>query len=279
MGDITTKYPVVFIQSGDNLGFAGGNNVGIRYALMKGDFKYIWILNNDTVVDKEALSRMVNIFESHGNKIGIVGSKLIKYYNPSKIQVLCGTKKLTWRTGNYGKYICPNCEHIDTMEKPFEIEGYVVGASMLINVELIKDIGLFDEAYFMWAEEADFCFRALKNGWKLYCCPSSIVYHKEGGASEEGYNKKFLWLIKKRPSLNRFIITGYLNNRNAIYFVKKHFGYWGLIVFLLTKFLKMQIKIIIAILLFDSNKFYRIIQLIKGIRDGLINRMGKPDKI
>lgn len=275
----TIRYPIVFIQNGDNLGFAGGNNVGIRYALMKGDFRYIWILNNDTVIDRNALSEMVKTFETNSIKIGIVGSKLLRYYNPIKLQALCGTKKITWRTGNYGEYICKDCDDVDTIRESFEIKGYIIGASMLIKMELIKDIGIFDEAYFMWAEEADFCLRALKNGWKLYCCPNSIVYHKEGGASERGNNKKFLWLVKKRPSLQRFIITGYLNARNGIYFTRKHFGYWGLIGFLLTKFLKMQIKVILGILLFDSNKLYRIRKLIKGIIDGLIGRMGKPDEL
>jgi GT2 family glycosyltransferase len=274
---ITTKYPIVLIQSGDNLGFSGGHNLGIKYALAKNDFKYIWILNNDTVVEKEALSEMVKTFKEKDGKIGIVGSKLIRYYNPEKLQALCGTKRINWKTGNYGEYICPDCDSLITDKEPFEIMGYVIGASMLIKKELIKDIGFFDAAYFMWAEEADFCFRALKNGWKLYCCPTSVIYHKEGGSSEEGNIKKFLWFVKRRPSFHRFIITGYLTNRNGIYFVKKHFGYRGLVKFFLGKFLKIQIKSIVAILLLDDNKFARIRILLKGIKDGFLGRMGKPD--
>jgi GT2 family glycosyltransferase len=276
---ITTKYPLAFIQSGDNLGFAGGNNLGIKYALAKNDFEYIWILNNDTVVEKEALSEMVKTFKEKDGKIGMVGSKLIRYYNPEKLQALCGTKRINWKTGNYGEYICPDCNSLITDKEPFEIMGYVIGASMLIKKELIKDIGFFDDAYFMWAEEADFCFRSLKNGWKLYCCPTSVIYHKEGGSSEEGNIKKFLWFVKRRPSFHRFIITGYLTNRNGIYFVKKHFGYLGLFRFFLKRFLKMQIKTIISVLLFDDNKSARIKILLKGIKDGFLGKMGKPDEL
>jgi len=60
---ITTKYPMIFIQTGENLGFAGGNNVGIRYAFSKNDFEYIWFLNNDTVIEKDALFKLVQKFE------------------------------------------------------------------------------------------------------------------------------------------------------------------------------------------------------------------------
>jgi GT2 family glycosyltransferase len=124
--EITTKYPLIFIQSGNNLGFSGGNNLGIKYALAKNDFKYIWILNNDTVVEKEALSEMVKTFKERDDKIGIVGSKLVRYYNPEKLQALCGTKRISWKTGNYGEYICPNYDSLNTEKEPFEIKGYII---------------------------------------------------------------------------------------------------------------------------------------------------------
>ena len=87
------KYPLIFIQSGDNLGFAAGNNVGLRYALSINDFDYIWLLNNDTVVDKDALFQLIQKAEQYKNKgynIGIIGSKLLYYENPKIIQGIAG---------------------------------------------------------------------------------------------------------------------------------------------------------------------------------------------
>jgi len=147
---------------------------------------------------------------------------------------------------------------------------------MLIKKSLIKEIGLLDEAYFMWAEESDLCARALRKEWKLYCAPNSIVYHKEGASTGNGISRQFLWIRRVRPSISRFVITGYLNNRNGLYFVRKFFGYKGLACFFFAKFLKMQIRFVVGILLFDNNKLYRISLLIRGIKDGLTNNMGTP---
>lgn len=80
----TSAYPLIFIQTGENLGFAGGSNVGIRYTLGKDGFEYVWLLNNDTVIDKDALSEMVKLSDSD-EKIGMVGSKLLYYDKPNII--------------------------------------------------------------------------------------------------------------------------------------------------------------------------------------------------
>jgi len=88
----TTKYPLILIQTGSNLGYAGGNNVGIRYA-QKRDFEYIWLLNNDVVIDKDALTELLKLAESD-KKIGIVGSKLLYYYYPNTIQTLGGSDQI-----------------------------------------------------------------------------------------------------------------------------------------------------------------------------------------
>jgi len=220
---------------------------------------------------------MVKIFIIHKKqRIGIVGSKLVRYDKPDTLQVLCGTKPLSCKTGSYGEYLYPNFKIDNTPKDIFEIKGYIVGASMLIKKSLIKEISLLDEAYFMWAEESDFCARALRKGWKLYCAPNSIVYHKEGASTGNGISRQFLWIRRVRPSISRFVITGYLNNRNGLYFVRKFFGYKGLACFFFAKFLKMQIRFVVGILLFDNNKLYRISLLIRGIKDGLMGNMGIP---
>jgi len=274
----TSPYPLIFIQTGENLGFAGGNNVGMKYALAKNDGEYIWLLNNDIVIKKNSLLEMIKVFQMK-KSIGVVGSKILRYYTANILQVLCGTKKLTWKNAGEGKYLYPN-RLINEVKcnDMFEINGYIVGASMLIKKKVLHDIGLFDENYFMWAEEADFCFRALKNNWNLFCACNSVVYHKEGGSTGKDSVKKFFKKKSKRPSYTRFIITGYLDIRNHLYFVRKHFS----IVYMYLYFIILLPKLfrrVIGIVLFDDFKLKRISLLCKGIIDGFLNRMGKPKEL
>ena len=276
---ITTTYPLIFIQTGENLGYAGGNNVGIKYALEKDDCKYIWILNNDTVIEKNSLLEMVKVIDSN-NRIGIVGSKLLRYDIPTTLQTLCGTTKMTWKNAGKGNYLFSNEEDKQDFNKIFELDsGYIVGASILIRKEVFEDIGLLDENYFMWAEDTDFCMRAIRNGWKLYCCGKSKIWHKEGASSGSGKMKKFLWRTSIRPSFSRFIITGYLDIRNHIYFVKKHWGTFHMWIYILGPNLKKVSRKILGILLFDDRKLQRIKLLLKGIIDGIIGKVGKPREL
>ena len=88
-------HPLIFIQSEGNKGYAGGNNVAVRYVMKKGDGKYLWILNNDTVVDKDALSAMVTAIEKEP-VIGMVGSKLLYYDRPHVLQAAGGCRITPW---------------------------------------------------------------------------------------------------------------------------------------------------------------------------------------
>ena len=81
--------PLIFIQAGENAGFAAGNNIGIKYALAKDDFEYVWLLNNDTVIEKNSLSSLVCYASK--NDLGISGSVLIYYDNPKQVQAYGGS--------------------------------------------------------------------------------------------------------------------------------------------------------------------------------------------
>jgi len=86
---------MVLVHTGGNLGFAGGNNVGLRYALAKGEYEYVWLLNNDTVVMPDALKHMVNRM-IEDPKAGMCGSTLLYYYDPEVVQALGGAKYNKW---------------------------------------------------------------------------------------------------------------------------------------------------------------------------------------
>ena len=256
----TTFHPLIFIQTGENLGFAGGNNVGIRYASTKKDFDYIWLLNNDTVIYRDALMEMVKLAESD-ERIGILGSKLLFYDKPDIIQVLGGTNKITWKNTG-GIPICCLKKDKDRFNNNFELKGYICGASLLAKMELIKTINLLDENYFMFTEETDWCFKASKKDWKLFCNGKSKIWHKVGASSKNNVEKFF--------SINYY---DYYGTRNHLYFVRKHFPKYFILacIYLFFKILRQSIRII----LYNNNKLFHMKILYKGFCDGIKEKMGK----
>ncbi len=184
---------IVLIRLRENLGFSGGNNPGIEYGLRCGA-KYVWVLNNDTVVDKDSLKELVaasDIVE----KTGIVFSKI--YSLDGKSVQYDGLSMASYE-GKKGS---------EDQDRAFVTE-YPCGCSMLLKKELLEDIGLFDEEYFLYFEDNDIMVRAKKSGWKAAYTPFSRVYHKGGGSIGE-------WL--KTP------LSVYYASRNALLIYKKNF--------------------------------------------------------
>jgi GT2 family glycosyltransferase len=162
---------LVLRQAGSNLGYSGGNNIGLQYVLEREDFAYAWLLNNDTIVYKDALLKMVDMAESD-EKIGMVGSNLLNYYRPDVLQTAGGFWIIPW-TGNT----------VPITEAGFPYEpDYISGASVLVRKNVLERIGLLDEDYFLYWEDADWGVRARKANYRLLYCPESNVRHKEGGA-------------------------------------------------------------------------------------------------
>jgi GT2 family glycosyltransferase len=125
------KYPFIFIQARSDIGFAGGNNVGSRYALKKGDANFVWLLNNDTTLDFNALKILIekaDEFKSKGEKVGIIGSKLLWYRWPDKINAIGGMFN-KWTTWSYHLGVRePDKGQYDREDVRFD---YVYGASCL----------------------------------------------------------------------------------------------------------------------------------------------------
>ena len=172
--------PLVLIQTGANLGFAGGNNVGLRYCMARDDVDYMWVLNNDTVVEPDALTCMMNRLHNHP-ELGMCGSKLIFYHQPTLVQAWGGA---TFDASRGVVMPLGIFQPVDTVCDQTAIEekmAYVMGASMLVRRDFIKDIGLMCEDYFLYFEEIDWAFRA-HGRYGLAYSADSLVYHKEGGS-------------------------------------------------------------------------------------------------
>jgi GT2 family glycosyltransferase len=174
------NYPnLTLIASENNLGFAGANNLGIKEARHQ-QAGYIWLLNNDTVVDSNALTALVEKME--GDKtIGMCGSSLIYYANRSHFQARAGGMYHQWAGATF--HIGED-EDVSKVVDVAAVEAkldYLVGASILVRSSLIDHIGLLPEHYFLYYEDVDWGLRA-KAVSRLGYAPESKVYHKVGSS-------------------------------------------------------------------------------------------------
>lgn len=171
---------VITLESAENRGFAGGNNLGIKYAMNHGA-DYVWLLNNDTVVHEKALSTLINRAEQD-EETGMCGSTLIYYDQRDTIQALAGGTYNKWLgiTKNIGQNKRADME-FDRVEVERQLE-YIVGASMLVSRKCIEQVGILTEDYFLYYEEVDWAMRA-QGAFKLGYAPESIIYHKEGAST------------------------------------------------------------------------------------------------
>ncbi|MCK5719450.1 MAG: glycosyltransferase family 2 protein [Thiomargarita sp.] len=173
-------FPFIFIQIERNLGFAGGNNVGIQYILNTQQYQYIWVLNNDTVVDSYALIHLYQSAFQHP-QAAIIGSTIIDFQNPDRIQCAGGCQySPLFSTFNYvlaGKSL----NSVMQYNKQINLD-YIYGASMFLRIDVIKKVGLLNEEYFLFYEELDYAQRVKQHGYKIAWCKNSLVYH-QGSAS------------------------------------------------------------------------------------------------
>jgi GT2 family glycosyltransferase len=194
---------ILLLESGANLGFAGGNNIGIRYALAHGA-EYVWLLNNDTKPAPDALDALVAKALTD-KRIGAVAS--ICYYadSPSTVQAWAGSRVNLWI--GYGR--------ITTQPHSDDWFHTLNGTSMLVARTAIEDAGLLDQGFFLYWEDTEFCLRLRKEGWRIAAAPDSRVLHKVNAST--GGNKlildrhetasvlRFLHLHSPVPSLASFL--------------------------------------------------------------------------
>lgn len=172
---------VTFIKNEHNLGFSTGNNVGIKYSLEK-MADYVLLLNNDTEVEKDFLSQLVKS-ASANEEAGIL-SPLI----------FTGDKKSVWFSGGKIDWLRMKTTHEQKLIKSdFADSDFISGCAMLVRAEVFRKIGLFDEDFFLYWEDADFSVRAKKAGFSLLVCANSHVRHFE--KSEKAKRNKIYWLV------------------------------------------------------------------------------------
>ena len=178
----------------ENLGYAGGNNVGISYALEKGH-DFILILNNDTLVSAHFLTQFVS-FSRENPAVGIIGGWPCLMSNPSKLDHLGG--KWNPQTALFD-FIGKEEPSHSTIEEEVD---YVCGCSIFIKRAVFEKIGLLEPAFFLFWEEADFCMRAKKSGFKIAFCKKAVLLHKVSSSFTGGKpHTHYFWWRKDRKSV------------------------------------------------------------------------------
>jgi GT2 family glycosyltransferase len=191
---------LVLINTGGNVGFAAGNNVGFRYLLRRADARYGWLLNNDTVVAPSALREVVRRAEDD-SRCAAVGATLFELDEPDCVQEMGGGESL-W----HGMVRVIGRGLPAGAPRPAELElDYVRGGCALIRRDVLTRVGLLDERFFLYAEDVDWGIRMRNAGYTLRYAPCAHVWHKGSGTF-------------KRASPN----NDYHNVRGALLLVQKH---------------------------------------------------------
>ena len=199
----------VFIRNKSNLGYSGGINAGIRYALFREGFDFIWILNNDIIADPGALDALLACAESNLNA-GIFGSTVVYEDRRGTVQCAGGCRYNPLTTIFHHVYGERPVAEVLKEFKPPNLD-YVFGACMFVRTPVFLKCGLFNEDYFLFCEELDFCRGARSDGFELAWCRQSIIYHK--GSRSIGTRD---WGDKDRASL-----TNYHENLSTLIYTRK----------------------------------------------------------
>ena len=249
--ELKNEFPnLKVIRTEFNLGFTGGNNVGIRYALEKGT-DFVLLLNNDTIVTPEFVEPLLKVFDRN-DKAGIVAPQINYYDEPNKIWTAGG--KISKFRGSGFAY----SDHYDDGSKKDDKKvTFVSGCCMLIKKEVLEKVGLFDENFFLYVEDADLCCRTIIAGYNIIVSNSSKIFHK----------------ISRSTSGNLSQLPLYYVTRNRLYFAKKNFPGVNILT-LLYVFITMFFK---SIEWAVQGKFSNIFVIKKAFYDFFKGNMGKTN--
>lgn len=155
-----------------------------------GSTRYVMLLNNDTVVEPDALDLLIDYLESHPT-VGAVGPKLLlldgsldlacrrSFPTPAvSFYRMTGLSRLFPRSPRFGRY---NLTYLDP-DLETDVDA-LVGAAMMVRLDVVREVGLLDEAFFMYGEDLDWCYRIKSYGWRIVYQPRAVIHHHKRAAS------------------------------------------------------------------------------------------------
>ena len=178
----TPTGPITFIRSPVNEGYAAGNNIGLKHALAGEDAAFFWVLNNDTTVATDALSKLVSYStDPQHTHSGLIGSLLLHYDQPRVVQTI-GGRHIPWLGISVpvgeGLSVDPGA-----LSRLMPQVNYVVGAACFLNRQTLIRVGFIPDDYFLYYEDTAWSLEAQKKGFVNNCCLDSLVYHREGAST------------------------------------------------------------------------------------------------
>lgn len=179
---LSTRFPSISIISlSENVGYAAGNNVGIKYALEHGA-DYVLLLNNDTIVDRDFLQNMLKVAEKEP-QLGVL-APIIYYFDRPGIVWQCGAKDRVFPPLPVDLTI-KDLRGAGRVDQEFSKVDYVTGCAMLIKRDVLEVVGLLDERYFMYYEDSDFCIRARRQGYMVGVVHKANIWHKVASSTKK----------------------------------------------------------------------------------------------
>lgn len=180
----THDVPCIILQTTHNLGFAGGMNVALRYVLNSQQFEYLWLLNNDVIVEPQSLIALYHCAQNRP-QYALLGSTILNTAPPHLIQCAGGCRYSPWLTLFYPRFAGRQRKEIVDLN-PYITLDYVCGAAMFLKVEALVNVGLFNENYFLFYEELDYSQRLKRQHYKIGWCPTSHIYHQGSATIGKG---------------------------------------------------------------------------------------------
>ena len=250
---IAESFPdIVLIRSAENLGFAAGNNLGFQKA-DELDCDYVWVLNNDTLVEPDSLTLLVHTLDEHADIAAV--TNLITYNSDKSMSWFAGGVIRNGIPANLGHFK-PITGDVVPVQHDVEDTGFLSGCSFLARLDLLKAIKGFDEAYFCYVEDVDISVTLQRLGYRIAYHPAAVVHHKVSKSTGRRSPVKF-----------------YYKHRNMQYYLRKHHypaishvhWWWASVRTLLSLVIKeRELKVGWC--------------LGMGLLDGALNRMGKCER-
>lgn len=221
----------------ENRGYGAALNAGIKFAPQ--GKSYFLFMNNDVVLEKTTIGKLVEFAEASGP--GIFGPKILLHDQPDRLEAAWGTVSWSHVLARYrGKKAKDSARWNETRQVQL-----LLGSVLLVSGKVIDDVGYFDERFFMYHEEVDFLYRAGKKGYSAYYCPLARAFHKSGYATRDTPLQKVFW-----------------TRRNAVYFLRKHrAGFHQWLFFYVTLAASLSYHLILL-------RFRRAILIRRAVREG-----------
>ena len=211
--DAATQLPgdvqLTLIDSGGNLGFAGGNNVGLRHLLLDPETEYFWLLNNDTVIERNAPVALLERLDAT-HRVGMCGTMVRYYHRPDRVQALGGSRFNHWTGQSLGHGFGTLATAPYDAARVARQTDFVLGASLAVSRAFLETVGLMEESYFLYFEEIDWAVRG-RGRFVTAFANAAVVYHKEGGSIGSS------GVVGGRSALSEYYL---LRSRHA--FVRRH---------------------------------------------------------